>query len=157
QAADAKGANVRTAALQILPGTRLHFGAGICALGLAATYLCRQAGAEEAYTHGLHIYEKPVIPSPQVPRYQGYPRLILDRLAQLHRERGNLTGALEFSKRAVQHQRAAFVASPGSLTYAPALQQHYQHLAETLLDLGDYEQAARAAHDLANVICRCPI
>jgi len=123
---------------------------------MAVRRTARPHQAQKAYERGLHLYEELVAASPQIPRYQGYLGLTLDALAVLWRQRGDLQRAREYSERAVRHQRTALTSSPGSFTYGIALQNHYRHLGETLLLMGDHERAARAAHELANVISRCP-
>jgi serine/threonine protein kinase len=155
--AEAERACLQGIALSCLPVDRCQLGSALGRLGIVAVRGVRLPGAIRTAKHGVGILERLVEVSPQVPRYQGHLGLALGTLADLHGQQGDLRVACEQDEKSIVHQEAAHRVSPGSFTYGLGLQQRYKSYGRTLVLLHEYEKAAQAAENLANVIVRCPL
>jgi tetratricopeptide (TPR) repeat protein len=103
--------------------------------------------AEKAYRQARTLFEKLANGFPDVPDHQSHLAGTLHNLARLVRGRGEWADARQLLGKAVAHQQAALESNPKHPTYRRLLGTHYQDLAETLVQLGEHAEAARAAAD----------
>src|SRR5262249_33421864 len=73
---------------------------------------------------------------------------VLNNLALVRRDQDRHDEACQLLQTAVEHQKAALKQAPNNATYREFLRNHYWNLAEALLKLGRYPDAAEAAAEL---------
>jgi serine/threonine protein kinase/tetratricopeptide (TPR) repeat protein len=119
-------------------------------LGLLLRVQGRWVDAEESFRQALSLQEKLTAESLS-PQSECELGGILNNLAMLRMDQGKLAEAARLLRQAVAHQKAALRSYPRHPTYRQFLRNHYAHLAETLVRLGEHREAARVAEELSEV------
>jgi len=136
----------------------------------------RSDKAEKALREALTIREQLARQFPDVPEYQSELAATLNNLAlprivqgESSDQRPPLLEARELLQQAVRHRGIALKSNPANPTYRNFLANHYLNLTDTLILLGDHEEAAKAAearppilmggwqrhHQAARFLARC--
>jgi tetratricopeptide (TPR) repeat protein len=137
--------------------------------GLLLSNVGRPADAESAYRQAVPFLEKLAGQSPDHLPYRSSLGAALNNLAGALRDRGELTEARRLLEEAIRHQTAARKIDDKNPTCREFLRNHYWSLAETLVQLGEHAEAAKAAaelpglypegwqeyHNAANILTRC--
>jgi tetratricopeptide (TPR) repeat protein len=114
-------------------------------LGLVFYSTEQDQAAERAYLQALAHRRKLASDFSSIPDYQSRLGDTLQNLAMVLRERKELTTARGHLKEAICRQGAALAVNPRNPTYRENLCNHYSVLADTLIDLGEHAEAAKAA------------
>jgi tetratricopeptide (TPR) repeat protein len=107
------------------------------------------AEAENLHREAVAVRNKLVAEFPKVAAYQSDLGAALHNLA--HVRRAHTAEALDLTRRAITHQRAALAVNPRHDVYRSFLRNHYWMLAELQLMRGEHAEVAAAARDLAGV------
>jgi serine/threonine protein kinase/tetratricopeptide (TPR) repeat protein len=114
--------------------------------------LGRLPEAQKSYEQAIVLVKTLEVDFSRVPSYQSQLAVTHDHLALLSRDQGELAEARQHLEQALVHYRAIQATSPEHPTYRPLLRNHYEILAETLLRLGEYIEAAKAATELPQLL-----
>jgi eukaryotic-like serine/threonine-protein kinase len=117
-------------------------------IGKAWKDLGRPDKALAAYRETIRLWRKVVADEATRPDDRGNLGGALDTLGVLLLDKGELREAVRLFEEAVVHQQAALKANHEHPKYRRFLRNHYLHLAQVHLKLGDHAGAARAAAEL---------
>ncbi len=124
---------------------RERFVADSISLGVHFQFDTRKpAEAEKAYREALMIQEKLVGDFPLTPDHKAQLGAILNNLAMLLMERGELKEVRELLRRAVEEQTAAAKANPKQPTYRQYLANHWLNIASLLEKEEKFPEAEEA-------------
>jgi tetratricopeptide (TPR) repeat protein len=107
--------------------------------------------AMKAYTKAVQLRRKLVADFPRVAAYRSQLGASLNNLAFLLLKRESPASAVPLLEEAVRHQKAALKLGPEAPYYRPFLRNHYENLAEALIQLGQHGKAATAAAELPDL------
>jgi serine/threonine-protein kinase len=136
------------------PDYRQELATALNNLGVLLYSAGRLQEAESAYREDLAISQRLAADFPQVPNFQNDVAAVLVNLALVVRDRGQLAQARQLLQQAVLYHQAALRASPRHPTYQLFYRNNRLALAETLLRLGEAQEAAATADELVQAAVR---
>lgn len=112
--------------------------------------------AEDYATRAIRLDQQLQDDFPGQPEHVSHLATTLETTARMLARRTQLSDAARYLREAVDIQQKAVAAAPTQVAYRWALRGHYEQLAETLSELGELEEAATAAEQVAQVFPHDP-